>query len=271
MRLSLCVINFFYTVFLTLHISANIQLATKCQHTKLIYLIPSIAVLAIKRRVGKFHLKSFKIWEYRYDEEQNQILYLQGNVMDVYSPLLVPRYSNRPNCFTRSRIDAPLKSRGKICTIKQVSLAVIGVLSSTDSAPEKEKPQSFWEIVRNWGQTWLWDNLVISGDIEWIAEAIRESTLVAVTDESYMEDRYHFLNSAAFIVECSRGSERLMGSFIEYTPDACAYSGVLLGVRVNGYSSYSLGHRQFPQRHHWLSSHLVGLPGCTEKVENVGT
>jgi len=56
-------------------------------------------------------------------------------------------------------------------------------------------------------------------------------------------------------------------------PKFCSINirGELLGVRVNGYSSYSLGHRQFPQRHHWLSSHLVGLPGCTEKVENVGT
>jgi hypothetical protein len=117
--------------------------------------------------------------------------------MDVYSPSLVPRYSNRPNCFTRSRIDIPLESRGNICTIKQVALTVIGVVSSTDPAPEKEKPESFWDVVRNWGQTWLWDNLVISGDMEWIAEAIRENTLVAVTDGSYMEDRYHFLNSAA--------------------------------------------------------------------------
>jgi len=72
---------------------------------------------------------------------------------------------------------------------------------------------------------------VITGDIEWMAEAIRENTLVAVTDGSYMEDRYHFLNSAAFIFECSRGSGRLMGSFIEYTPDACAYRGELLGLK----------------------------------------
>jgi hypothetical protein len=111
-----------------------------------------------------------------------------------------------------------------------VALAVIGVVSSIDSAPDKETPESFWDVVRNWGQTWLWDNLVIAGDIEWIADAIRENTLVAVTDGSYMEDRYPFLNSAAFIFECSRGRGKLMGSFIEYTPDACAYRGELLGL-----------------------------------------
>ena len=225
------------------------------------------AVLAIRRRVGKFNLKSFKIWEYRYDEERNQILHLKGNVMDVYTPSLVPRYSNRPNCFTRSRIDIPLESRGKICTIKQVAIAVIGVLSSIDSAPEKETPESFWDVVRNWGQTWLWDNLVIAGDIEWIADAIRENTLVAVTDGSYMEERYHFLNSAAFIFECSRGSGRLMGSFIEYTPDACAYRGELLGLMAIHLILLGINdfHKGITGSVHIFSDCL----GALEKVENL--
>ena len=70
----------------------------------------------------------------------------------------------------------------------------------------------------------------ISGDIDWIAEAIKDNSLVAVTDGSYIQERYPYLNSAAFIFECSVGRGRLMGSFIEYTPDACAYRGELLGL-----------------------------------------
>jgi hypothetical protein len=61
------------------------------------------AVMAIKRRAGKFNDKSFKIWDYRYDEDKMQILHLKGKVMDVYTKSLVPRYSTRSNCFTRSR------------------------------------------------------------------------------------------------------------------------------------------------------------------------
>jgi hypothetical protein len=182
--------------------------------------------MAIKRRLGKFKYKSFKIWDYRYDEEKMQILHLKGNVMDVYTKSLVPRYSTRSNCFTsftRSRIDVPIESRGKICTIEQVAVAVINVISYSDSAPDKEDPQSFWEVVKSWGQTWLWDNMRISGDIDWLAEAIRDNSLVAVTDGSYIQERYPYLNSAALIFECSVGRGRLMGSFIEYTPDACAY------------------------------------------------
>jgi hypothetical protein len=136
-----------------------------------------------------------------------------------------------------------------------------------DSAPEKETPESFWDVVRNWGQTWLWDNLVIAGDIEWIADAIRENTLVAVTDGSYMEDRYHFLNSATFIFECSRGRGKLMGSFIEYTPDACAYRGELLGLMA--IHLILLGINDFLKVLPVQSTSFFDCLGALEKVENL--
>ena len=165
--------------------------------------------MAIKRRLGKFKDKSFKIWDYRYDEDKMQILHLKGNVMDVYTKSLVPRYSTRSNCFTRSRIDVPSESRGKICTIKRVAVAVISVISYSDIAPDKEDPQSFWEVVKSWGQTWLWDNMRISGDIDWLAEAIKDNSLVAVTDGSYIQELYPNLCPVAFVLKCSKGtSER---------------------------------------------------------------
>jgi hypothetical protein len=95
------------------------------------------------------------------------------------------------------------------------------MISYSDLALDKEDPQSFWDVVKSWGQTWLWDNMRISGDIDWLADAIRDNSLVAVTDGSYIQERYPYLNSAAFIFKCSLGRGRLMGSFIEYTPDAC--------------------------------------------------
>ena len=225
------------------------------------------AIMSIKRRLGKFKDKSFKIWDYRYDEDKMQILHLKGNVMDVYTKSLVPRYSTRSNCFTRSRIDVPSESRGKICTIKQVALAVIGVISYSDLAPEKDDPESFWDVVKSWGQTWLWDNMRIAGDINWLADAIRDNSLVAVTDGSYIQERYPSLNSAAFIFECSLGRGRLMGSFIEYTPDACAYRGELLGLMaihliLLGINDYNKG---ITGSVHIYSDCL----GALEKVENL--
>jgi hypothetical protein len=44
-----------------------------------------------------------------------------------------------------------------------------------------------------------------------------------------MKDLYPYLNSAAFVLECSKGRGRLMGSFVENTPNAGSYRGKLLG------------------------------------------
>jgi hypothetical protein len=40
------------------------------------------------------------------------------------------------------------------------------------------------------------------------------------------------MNSAAFVVECSKGHRQLMGTFVEYTPDAASYCGELPGLMV---------------------------------------
>ncbi len=106
--------------------------------------------------------------------------------------------------------------------MKEVSLGEYSVVSYTPQPQETTKPTSFWGVVESWGDTWLWDNLKITSDIGWIADAINDNSLLAVTDGSYMKDLYPIVNSAAFILECTRGQGRLMGSFTEHTKDACS-------------------------------------------------
>jgi len=40
---------------------------------------------------------------------------------------------------------------------------------------------------------------------DWIAQAIADNSLVAVTDESYIKEHYPELCSAAFVLECTKG------------------------------------------------------------------
>jgi hypothetical protein len=85
--------------------------------------------------------------------------------MDVYTLSIVPRYARRPNCWTRSQIGVPKEEIGEICMVKNVSLDVISVSSHTPRSLEKEAPSLFWSVVESWGNTWMWDNLQITGDI----------------------------------------------------------------------------------------------------------
>ena len=68
------------------------------------------------------------------------------------------------------------------------------------------------------------------GDDGWLAEAIADNSLMAVTDGSYIRERYPNINSACFVFVCTKGRGRLIGSFPEQTLAACAYRGELLGL-----------------------------------------
>ncbi len=74
------------------------------------------------------------------------------------------------------------------------------------------------------------ERYVADGWSRLVAEAIADSTLVAVTDGSYIRELYPQLCSAAFVLECAKGRGRLIGSFSQSTMVANAYRGELLGL-----------------------------------------
>jgi hypothetical protein len=68
------------------------------------------------------------------------------------------------------------------------------------------------------------------GDDNWVAASIRQGTCIAVTDGSYMRTLYPDILAAAFVLECTRGSGRMWGSFPEPSRSACSYRGELVGL-----------------------------------------
>ena len=106
----------------------------------------------------------------------------------------------------------------------------MAVLSNTDPPREEIMPTKIKEVLKEWGCTWMWKSLRLVGSDDWIKEAIEGGTLVAVLDGSYIKERYPHLCSAAFILECSKGSGRMFGFFPECSQGANAYRGELMGL-----------------------------------------
>jgi hypothetical protein len=111
-----------------------------------------------------------------------------------------------------------------------VGLGKYTIISHSPRPLATIEPTTFWGVVEGWGNTWLWENLKITGDIGWLVVAIRDNSLLAVTNESYMRELYPNINPAAFVLKCTKGRGCLMGSFVEHTKDACSYCGELLGL-----------------------------------------
>ena len=96
---------------------------------------------------------------------------------------------NVVNRWTRTRIGQELEQCGQVCTICEVELAVVAVVSNTDPPREEIMPTNTKEVLKEWGCTWMWKSLRLVGSDEWIKEAIEGGTLVAVTDGSYIKIR----------------------------------------------------------------------------------
>ena len=70
--------------------------------------------------------------------------------------------------------------------------------------------------------------------------AINDCSLMAVTDGSYIRELYPDLCLVAFIIECTKGRGRIVGSFTEHTETANTYRGKLLGLMAVHYCSASI-------------------------------
>ena len=123
-----------------------------------------------------------------------------------------------------------MEHTGQVCTVRDVCTAVVAVASVADPPREERMPQCLKEVLDSWGSTWMWKALRLVGDNVWIRGVIERGTLIAVTDGSYMRELLPNLCSAAFILECSEGSGRIVGTFAEASSGANAYRGELLGL-----------------------------------------
>ena len=86
----------------------------------------------IPDRLGGLKHKGYKIWNWRWDVEGKRLIHFKGKVMDIYRPSSLPRMVNVVNRWTRTSIGQELEQCGQVCTICEVEMAVVAVVSNTD-------------------------------------------------------------------------------------------------------------------------------------------
>ena len=87
------------------------------------------------------------------------MIHCKGDVMDVCRPSSLPRMVNVVNRWTRTRIGQALEQCGQVCTIREVELAVVAVVSNTDPPRKEIMPAKIKEVLKEWGCTRLWKHL----------------------------------------------------------------------------------------------------------------
>ncbi len=176
--------------------------------------------------LGHFTALTHKIWRWTWDDASGFLCHASddGTTEEIFVS------GRKPNRFHYSHT-RPSGINGTVCSVEPnhanggwrlTSLALAAILTPT--------PQTFLDVLHSWGNTWLWDNILITGGFNWLHEAIRDGTLVAVLDRLYICKLYPNLCSAAFVIKCKKGRGWLIGSFSEALLVANAYRGELLGL-----------------------------------------
>jgi hypothetical protein len=165
-------------------------------------------------RLGALTAPSHRIWEWRWDKDSGCLCRYSadGESEDVFLAC------RKPNRFYYSET-RPSTRGGNICSVEptyagqvQGGWRLISVAQAITSGPP---PRNFMEVLRSWGNTWLWDNISLVREHGWINDAISDGSLLAVMDGSFIREQYPNLCSAAFVLECTKGRGRMIG----YSPN----------------------------------------------------
>jgi hypothetical protein len=180
-------------------------------------------------RLDVFTAPTHRIWEWLWDETSGCLRRssADGETEDVFLA------GRKPNRFYYSET-RPSTRGGNICSVEPTHAGQVQggwrLTSVAQAATPAPPPHTFMDVLLSWGNTWLWDNLSFTGEHGWINEAISDGSLLAITDGSFLRRHYPNLCSAAFVLECTRGRGRMIGSFSESSRVANAYRGELLGL-----------------------------------------
>lgn len=177
-------------------------------------------------RIGPYVRASHRIWGWWHDEELDLLFHSNQETqsVDLYKQL------DRPNRWKLSEAGLHRPLTGQPCSVKCLPENLRMIVGATALPVQSPPPSSITQALREGGDLWMWENLEITGDEDWLRDAIEAGSCLAVTDGLYMEDVYPDICSAAFIFECQQGRGRIVGSFMEQSADACAYRGELMGL-----------------------------------------
>jgi len=96
--------------------------------------------------------------------------------------------------------------------------------------PQRTNSHHFVEILESWQYPRIWKRMKFTGDGFWLYEAIRDGSLMCVSDGSFLRELHPQLCSAAVMLECTQGRGQLSLSFTDRSLSANAFRGELLGL-----------------------------------------
>ena len=106
--------------------------------------------------------------------------------------------------FTNPQTDADGAPGGVPAMADEISEESVRLLCQSQAlfTPKEVEEKPFEEFLKSWGGDWMWEDLRMTESPEWVAECLRNKTLICVTDGSYAKQRATEVCSAGWIIAC---------------------------------------------------------------------
>ncbi len=158
--------------------------------------------------LGKLTTEGHKVWEWQKQESNGHLFWQYKNRIEVYRHIWRGQYK----CL---RAIWSGRMKGDVVAVEEVMPGIWKVCSVATHTVRPVPPSNFINVLKGWGHTWIWNNLKVTGGTDWLAQAIAEGTLVAVTDGSYIQEHHPDICLVAFMLECTQKRGHMVGSFPE--------------------------------------------------------
>ena len=141
--------------------------------------------MALANRLGDWVAASPRIWRVFYDEDENVM-----EVLHDEKGLIRYEYDSTRQ-FRHPQVDAEGVPCGVPATAEDISEESVKLVCRSKElfTPEEAEKKPFREFLNSWGGEWMWDDLRMKESPEWVAECLRNKTLVCVTDGSYAKKK----------------------------------------------------------------------------------
>ena len=106
--------------------------------------------------LGTFKVNGHKLWEWRVVETRGRLYRQNGDQVEVYGHVRWSRYKHiHTSCLG--------KMRGNMATVEEGMPGMKKVCSVAPPPIRPIPPTDFLDVLRGWGQTWIWDDLKVTG------------------------------------------------------------------------------------------------------------
>ncbi len=189
----------------------------------------------LKAPLGNWINGTHRVWQWYYNAEYNNLQHVKGGRVIHFKPSRGFRLTRSTTNYQRTW-DEQYGGSTQLGCPTSVRVILSTRVSKLQEGPSlvnlQNKHTNFWDFICSWRGSWMWEDIdftqTTTQDLQWIAEGMKNNTLVWTTDGSYVRKKAADLSVVGWIIFCKDSGLQMTGTFWEKSPLASLFRAEML-------------------------------------------